>query len=157
MTTVTKVTSVSVVAVVTCYHGYRAYAVRTCPVCSQSARPDRRLRTVTVLQDNVCNKQRRDVALTTHPAPCTCCTHKILRAYVRVHRAWFRMATKEMQISENPPHEYQQIHNNINTGRFITYSGITKNYYRKTAGHVFTKPVQIEGTHFFPPVSCLSS
>jgi cytochrome bd-type quinol oxidase subunit 1 len=32
------------------------------------------------------------------------------------------------------------------------YSGITKNYYRKTVGHVFTKPVQIEGTteNFFP-------
>jgi len=26
------------------------------------------------------------------------------------------------------------------------YSGITKIYYRKSAGHVFTKPVQIEGT-----------
>jgi hypothetical protein len=26
------------------------------------------------------------------------------------------------------------------------YSGITKNYYRKTVGHLFTKPVQIEGT-----------
>jgi len=33
-----------------------------------------------------------------------------------------------------------------NTGLFIMYSGITKIYYRKTAGHVFTKPVQIEGT-----------
>ena len=33
-----------------------------------------------------------------------------------------------------------------NTGRFIMYSGITKIYYRKTVGHVFTKPVQIEGT-----------
>jgi len=31
------------------------------------------------------------------------------------------------------------------TGRFIMYSVITKIYYRKTAGHVFTKPVQIEG------------
>jgi len=31
------------------------------------------------------------------------------------------------------------------------YSGITKIYYRKTVGYVFTKPVQIEGiTHFFP-------
>ena len=33
------------------------------------------------------------------------------------------------------------------------YSGITKIYYRKTVGHVFTKPVQIEGTtqnFFFP-------
>jgi len=32
------------------------------------------------------------------------------------------------------------------------YPGITKNYYRKTVGHVFTKPVQIEGTtnFFFP-------
>jgi hypothetical protein len=31
-------------------------------------------------------------------------------------------------------------------------SGITKIYYRKTVGHVFTKPVQIEGTTqiFFP-------
>jgi hypothetical protein len=26
------------------------------------------------------------------------------------------------------------------------YSGITKIYDRKTAGHIFTKPVQIEGT-----------
>ena len=26
------------------------------------------------------------------------------------------------------------------------YSGITKIYYRKTVGHIFTKPVQIEGT-----------
>jgi len=45
------------------------------------------------------------------------------------------------------------------TGRFITYSGITKIYYRKTVGHVFTKPVQIEGTIqiFFPQVSCFSS
>ena len=40
------------------------------------------------------------------------------------------------------------------------YSGITKIYYRKTVGHAFTKPVQIEGTthtFFFPPVCCLSS
>jgi len=33
-----------------------------------------------------------------------------------------------------------------NTGRFIMYTAITKIYYRKTVGHVFTKPVQIEGT-----------
>jgi hypothetical protein len=32
------------------------------------------------------------------------------------------------------------------TGHFIMYSGITKIYYRKTAGHAFTKPVQTEGT-----------
>ena len=37
------------------------------------------------------------------------------------------------------------------TGRFIMYSGVTKIYYRKTVGHVFTKPLQIEGTQkFFP-------
>ena len=39
------------------------------------------------------------------------------------------------------------------TGLFIMYSGITKIYYRKTLGHVFMKPVQIEGTTktiFFP-------
>ena len=32
------------------------------------------------------------------------------------------------------------------------YSGVTKIYCRKTVGHVFTKPVQIEGTtqKFFP-------
>jgi hypothetical protein len=38
------------------------------------------------------------------------------------------------------------------TGRFIVYSGITKIYYRKTVGHIFMKPVQIEGTteKFFP-------
>jgi hypothetical protein len=40
----------------------------------------------------------------------------------------------------------------INTGLFIMYSGITKIYYRKTAGHIFTKPIQIERTtqKFFP-------
>ena len=34
----------------------------------------------------------------------------------------------------------------------MMYSGITKIYYRKTVRHVFTKPVQIEGTtqKFFP-------
>jgi hypothetical protein len=38
------------------------------------------------------------------------------------------------------------------------YYRITKIYYRKTVGHLFTKPVQIEGTQkFFPPVSCFSS
>jgi len=45
-----------------------------------------------------------------------------------------------------------------NTGRFIMYSGITKIYYRKPVGHVFTKPVQIEGTtQTFFPVSCFST
>jgi hypothetical protein len=34
----------------------------------------------------------------------------------------------------------------VYTGRFIMYSGITKIYHRKTVGHLFTKPVQIEGT-----------
>jgi hypothetical protein len=33
-----------------------------------------------------------------------------------------------------------------NTGHFIMYSRITKINGRKTIGHVFTKPVQIEGT-----------
>jgi hypothetical protein len=32
------------------------------------------------------------------------------------------------------------------TGRFIIYSANTKIYYRKPVGHVFTKPLQIEGT-----------
>jgi hypothetical protein len=38
------------------------------------------------------------------------------------------------------------------TGRFIMYSEITKIYDRKTVGHVFTKPVETEGTtkNFFP-------
>ena len=41
---------------------------------------------------------------------------------------------------------------------FIMYLGITKIYCRKTVGHVFTKPVQIEGTiqKIFSPVSCFS-
>jgi len=38
----------------------------------------------------------------------------------------------------------------LHTGRFIMYSGITKIYYRKTVRHVFTKPVQIEGTNKKP-------
>ena len=42
---------------------------------------------------------------------------------------------------------------NQSTGRFIMYSGITKIYCRKTAGHVFTKPVQIERTTQFFSVS----
>jgi hypothetical protein len=46
----------------------------------------------------------------------------------------------------------------IYRGCFIMYSGITKIYYRKTVGHVFTKPVQIERIQkFFFPVSCFSS
>jgi len=46
-----------------------------------------------------------------------------------------------------------------NTGRFIMYSGITKICYWKTVGHVFTKPVQIEGAtqkKMFPLI-CFSS
>jgi len=45
------------------------------------------------------------------------------------------------------------------TGRFIMYSGITKIYYRKPVGHLFTKPVQTEGTtqkKFYPVSSFLS-
>jgi len=38
------------------------------------------------------------------------------------------------------------------TGRFIMFSGITKICYMKTVGHVFTKPVQIEGTTNPPPL-----
>jgi len=38
------------------------------------------------------------------------------------------------------------VYSGHNTGHFIMYSMITKIYYRKTGGHVFTKPVQIEGT-----------
>jgi len=39
------------------------------------------------------------------------------------------------------------------TGRFIKCSGITKNYYRRTVGYVFTTPEQIEETTQFPPPS----
>jgi hypothetical protein len=43
-------------------------------------------------------------------------------------------------------------------GLLYLYYGITKMYDRKTVGHVFTKPVQIEGTtQIFPPESCFSS
>ena len=42
-------------------------------------------------------------------------------------------------------HFYDQ-HTFKYTGRFIMYSGITKIYYRKTVGQVFSKPAQIEGT-----------
>jgi hypothetical protein len=39
----------------------------------------------------------------------------------------------------------------------IMHSGITEICYRKTLGHVFTKPVQIEGkAQTFFPVSCFS-
>ena len=31
------------------------------------------------------------------------------------------------------------------------HSGIAKMYYRKTVGHVFAKPVKIEGTTQLPP------
>ena len=54
---------------------------------------------------------------------------------------------------------YIYIYIYIYTRRFIMYSRITKIYYRKTVGHIFTKPVQVEGTtqNFFFPVSCFSS
>jgi hypothetical protein len=32
------------------------------------------------------------------------------------------------------------------TGHFVMYSGITTFCYRKTVGHLFTKPVQVEET-----------
>ena len=58
-------------------------------------------------------------------------------------------------------HEYSGAYStkSTNTGRFIMYSGITKMYYWKTVGHVFTKPVETEGTtqNIFFPVSCFSS
>jgi len=44
----------------------------------------------------------------------------------------------------NPVYIYIYIY--IYIGLFIMYSGIRKNYYWKTVGHVCTKPVQIEGT-----------
>ena len=39
------------------------------------------------------------------------------------------------------------------------YSGFTKIYYRETVGHLFTKPVQIEGTteKMFLPGTCFLS
>jgi len=40
---------------------------------------------------------------------------------------------------------------NQSTGPFVMYCGITKIYCRKAVGHVFTKPVQIEGTTRSPP------
>ena len=48
----------------------------------------------------------------------------------------------------------------VNTGRFIMYFGSTKIDCRKTVQHVFTKPVQIEGTTqnvFFFPSKLFSS
>jgi len=59
--------------------------------------------------------------------------------------------TKIKQRSNKINHNY--------TGRLIMYSGIRKIYYRKTAGHVFTKPVQIERTtqKNFSPGNCFSS
>jgi hypothetical protein len=35
--------------------------------------------------------------------------------------------------------------NSVYQGHFIMYSRITKIYYRKTGGHIFMKPVPIEG------------
>ena len=57
---------------------------------------------------------------------------------------------KEDRIYTKEPH---------NAGHFIMYSGITKIYYRKTVGHVFMKPLHIEGTtqKLFFPVSWFSS
>jgi hypothetical protein len=57
----------------------------------------------------------------------------------------------------NQRHPLLRLH--IYIYHFIMYSGITKICYRKTVGHVFTKPVQIEGTIeiFFFPVRCFSS
>jgi hypothetical protein len=62
-------------------------------------------------------------------------------------------------MSREEKSEGRHIKKSENTGRFIMYSGITTIYYRKTVGHVFMKPVQIEGTtqKFFFSVSCFSS
>ena len=56
---------------------------------------------------------------------------------------WIRACEEREQIVKKLLYSIRRVKN---TGRFIMYSGITKNYYRKTVGQVFTKPVQIEGT-----------
>jgi hypothetical protein len=62
-------------------------------------------------------------------------------------------SSRVIQSKKNAPRTSHLPLHLLYTGCFITYSGIKENYYRKTVGHVFTKPVQIEGsTHknFFP-------
>jgi hypothetical protein len=55
----------------------------------------------------------------------------------------YLMAQGSMLHFLNSSDKYSDVKN---TGCFIMYSGITKIFYRKTVEHVFTKPVQIEGT-----------
>jgi len=63
---------------------------------------------------------------------CSCCLHKLRLAQFCTTLCW---------------HSCPDVfHILIYTVRFIMYSGITKICYRKTVGHVFTKPVQIERT-----------
>jgi len=50
------------------------------------------------------------------------------------------------QLNELPDVKLRTSNKIKYTGHFIMYSGITKIYYRKTVGHVFTTSVQIEGT-----------
>ena len=79
----------------------------------------------------------------------TCDMHKLLHVSAPMCHLQVVITTKV----------YNKVHLLNNTGRSIMYSGITKIYYRETVGHLFTKPVQIEGTtqkNFFP-VSCFSS
>jgi len=61
---------------------------------------------------------------------------------------------RKQRVQEHILRSYSRIR--YNTGRFIMYPGITKMYYRKTVGHVFTKPVQKEGTtQKFTETGCL--
>ena len=57
----------------------------------------------------------------------------------KMHNKYRILAKKKVKQILNSNNPY-------NIGRFIMYFGFTKIYYRKTVGHVFTKPVQIEGT-----------
>ena len=78
---------------------------------------------------------------------------------ILVKKLKIKIPLKDVIISGRLIMEWELIANWIlNTGRFIICSGIRRIYYRKTVGHVFTKPVQIEEKlkKFFP-VSYFSS
>jgi hypothetical protein len=95
-----------------------------------------------------------------HPTEHNICTSKCLSNRIEVYRDMtlnlceycVAIERKCDTICRSLHYVYPAQMADLYTGRFIMHSGITKIYYRKTVGHVFTKPAQIEGTTqiFFP-------
>jgi hypothetical protein len=106
-----------------------------------------------VFWEHLTDKRKERLSKLYHVTECTvCCLLKLevinVLGYKRVAGCVLCAVRTEVSFEMSFSKSYGILY----TGRFIMYSGITNIYDSKTVGHVFTKPLQIEGTtqNFFP-------